>query len=113
MNKVLHVIPQTSMVNGHAGLLEVVKQSKLKVNPEELKPGEFIIFINTPFNAVKLLAANNVLIYYKHPKGHMLNYEALRLVPTFFDGQQLNYPAALKSIIKKKYPEITDEGQRN
>lgn len=105
-NKVLHVIPEVSMIYGHKGLSEAAAKARLGIKPEELKQGEFIMFINKAFTAVKLLAANEVLIYYRHPKRHRLNYEALRLIPNFFDGRSLNYPKALRALIDKKYPEL-------
>ena len=103
-NRVLHIIPCASMSNGHKGLAMLAK--KAKINPDNLQPGQFVLFINKAGNACKLLAANSVLVHYKHPKGHSLNYKALQLVPFFFDGQNLHYPEALKTIIKRDYPHL-------
>lgn len=103
-NKVMYVIPHVDMRNSHLGLMEIAKKNK--VSSSAIKPGEFILFINNPFNACKLLAANDVVIYYKHPKGHRLNYKALQLLPHFFDGQDIGYSSALKHVIEKAYPEL-------
>jgi len=111
-NQVMHVFPNVSMSNGHDGLAkEAMKTSK--VNVRELSIGQFAMFINKAFTAVKVFGANNVLLHYKHPKGHHLNYKALKLIPAFFDGQDMGYTRALRQIIKTEYPHLFEKEDRS
>jgi hypothetical protein len=91
----------------HSGLYELAKK-KLKIDIDTLKYGEFVLFINKPFNACKLMTSNNVIVYYRHPQNHRLDAKALKLIPDFFDGKSLNYPKALKRILKAEYPHIKE-----
>jgi hypothetical protein len=92
------------MSNAHKGLTEIAKKAKL--TPDELRQGEFILFTNKAFTACKLLAPGNVLVHYKHPKGHPLDYRALKLIPQFFDGKDIKYPQALRHVFREYYPKL-------
>lgn len=107
MNHVMHIYPNVSMSNGHDGLKAIAKKYKLDVS--DLKVGQFALFINNAFTACKLYAANNVLLHYKHPKNHCLNYKALKLLPEFYDGQDIGYTRALKQVIRESYPHLFDK----
>jgi hypothetical protein len=104
-NQVLHIFPNVNLQNGHDGLRAYAKKS-YKINVDDLQVGQFAIFINRAFTAVKVFAANNVLVHYKHPKKHMLNYKALKLIPEFFEGQDIGYTKALRQVIKEEYPHL-------
>lgn len=110
-NKVMHVIPQVDMRNSYDGLAAIAKDNR--INCSALKPAEFVLFINNAFTACKLYAANGVIVCYRHPKGHTLNYKALQLIPHFFDGQDIGYSSALRAVIGKAYPELVKKGKRN
>lgn len=84
-NRIAYMISDVNMNNGHPGLTKIAKTT-LRLDVEQLKVGELVIFINRAFTAFKLYAANNVVCHYRHPKGYLLNYDAMRLVPQFFDG---------------------------
>jgi hypothetical protein len=104
----MHVYTNVSLQNGHEGLEAIAKKSN-KVNVRELKVGEFALFINRAFTAVKVFGANNVLLHYKHPQRHILNYKALRLLPVFMEGQDIGYTKALRQIIKEEYPHLFEQ----
>jgi hypothetical protein len=95
------------MSNGHDGLKETAKKVG-KLDVSSLRVGQFALFINKAFTACKFYAANNVVLHYKHPLNHCLDYKALKLLPDFFDGQNLNYTRALKQAIKDGYPHLFD-----
>ena len=105
MNNVMHVFPNVSMSNGHDGLRGVAKKVG-KLDVDDLKLGQFALFVNRPFTACKLFAANNVLVHYKHPQNHCLDYKALKLLPEFFDGQDIGYTKALRQVLKNGYPHL-------
>lgn len=106
-NTVMHIFPNVSMSNGHDGLKETAKKVG-KLDVSSLRVGQFALFINKAFTACKFYAANNVVLHYKHPLNHCLDYKALKLLPDFFDGQNLNYTRALKQAIKDGYPHLFD-----
>lgn len=100
-NQVVYFFPDTHLGNSHAGLSAIAEKDKLDV--AKLAPGEFAMFINRSFTAVKLFAANNVIVHYKTPDRSMLNAQALKLVPHFFNGRDINYKAALSHAIRSKH----------
>jgi len=103
-NMVMHLYMNTPMYNSHDGLAVIAKKEN-GVDVKALKVGQFCLFINPPCTACKLFAANNVILYYKHPKGHRLNPQALQMIPQFFDGQDIGYNKALAKIIKTEFEE--------
>lgn len=107
-NIVMHVYPHTTMQYGHKGLAEVAMKTN-KLDVYKLRVGQFALFINNAFTAVKLFGANGVLVHYKHPKNHILDYKALRLIPLFFDGQDIGYTKALSRVIRDEYPHLFEE----
>lgn len=111
MNKIMHVYCNINLQNGHEGLTVIAKKEN-KLDVSKLAVGQFALFINRAFTAVKVFAANNVLIYYRHPKNHILDYKALRLIPAFFDGQNIGYMRALKQVIEQDYPHIIERKSR-
>ena len=112
MNKIMHVYSNVNLQNGHDGLTAIAKKEN-KVDVSKLNVGQFALFINRAFTAVKVFAANNVIVHYKHPKNHILDYKALRLIPDFFDGQSIGYMKALKQVIEQDYPHIVERKRRN
>ena len=102
IGKIVHWLPDTDLRNNHAGLAEIAKK-KLKLEVDDLQPGEFILFVNTSWTALKVYAANNTILHHKQKDGHRLNPKAALLVPHFISGQSLNYNKALDVVIKKQY----------
>lgn len=77
--------------------------SKLKLNLDALDSGEFVLFMNSKRTAFKLLAPNNVMVYYRHPKEHAIDPRVISLIPKIFDGKELNMDAGLKEVIQKDF----------
>ena len=103
-NMIMHIYTDVYMSNSHEGLAAIAAKEN-GVNVRNLKPGQFALFVNTPFNACKIYAANNVILYYRHPKNHRLDVNAVRLIPQFFDGenQDIGYNKALSKVIKDEF----------
>lgn len=101
-NKIMHMYMDVAMWNSHEGLSLIAKKIN-GVDIQKLKPGQFCLFVNPPFNACKLYGANNVILYYRHPKNHRLDPKALRLIPQFFDGQDIGYSKALHRVIQDEF----------
>lgn len=53
--------------NGHEGLTAIAKKNKVDI--KTLESGEYIIFINSEMNRLKLYAQNDVIAYLKLPRG--------------------------------------------
>lgn len=101
-NKILHWLPDTDLRNGHAGLAELAKK-KLKVDVDDLKVGEFVMFMNSHFTAFKIYCSHRVLLHYKEKDGARLNAKAILSLPHFISGQHINYDKALAAVITKEY----------
>jgi hypothetical protein len=104
----MFVYPNVSMSNGHNGLKEIAKKIN-KVDVTKLHVGQFALFINKSFTACKFFAANNVVLHYKHPNNHLLDYKALKLLPDFYSGQDIGYIKALTHTIKTSYPHLFEK----
>lgn len=111
-NRIAYMISDVNMNNGHPGLTKIAKTT-LRLDVEQLKVGELVIFINRAFTAFKLYAANNVVCHYRHPKGYLLNYDAMRLVPQFFDGVDTGYESAIAKAITDRYGDEMEASKRS
>lgn len=93
-NKLAYVFFDIPMYYGH-GLRKILKN--------ELKNGEFTIFINKNWNALKMLTYNNVLLHLKQPYHRPINPETIKFLPYCVNGSEINYKRALKSVIIKDF----------
>ena len=60
MSKIVRVYPDSDLRCGHTGLAAACKDAQ-----KQLKMGNFIMFLNRSQTAFKLLAPNDVLVYYR------------------------------------------------
>lgn len=98
--KLIHVFQEVSMRKGHPGLTELAMKQKL--DPQRLKLGEYIVFINRPLTALKLFATGNTVAHFKMPDGAgRLDMRTIAMIPRFFNGKQIDYHGAVKAIIEK------------
>lgn len=98
-NRILQVFFDVDLRNGHEGLREIAK--KAKVDVENLKEGEFLIFLNTRKDKVKVYASNDVYAYYRSPTGR-IQLEAIRHIPNAFNGTSINMEKALTAVFAEK-----------
>lgn len=95
--KLVHVFFDVSMSNGHAGLTNIMK-NKL------LGDGEFAVFINRNWMAMKMLTPGHTLLHYKSPSTKMpINPGTIKYLPSCVNGGTLNYNEALKTVVEQKY----------
>lgn len=97
--RIVRYLSGVHMGANHAGLRKLVTKFGLDL----LENGEFIVFMNTAQNAFKLMAPNNVLIYYRHPKNHRIDPRVISLIPKVFDGKELKMDLALKKVLEKNF----------
>lgn len=94
-----------SMVNNHEGLANILK--KRGINPLELSPGDFVLFMNAAGTHAKILGANISsvkaasfpIVSIKAPRGKLSSLLLAKL-PEFFHGQPFDYDATLKPILE-------------
>lgn len=79
------------------GLTLIAKEAGLKT---ELQPGEFIMFMNSAGDKLKVLCANNILIYLRS-KGR-IEPLAIRYLPNCFNGNTFDLNRATMKALKTK-----------
>jgi len=98
MAKALQVFLHSDLRCGHEGLAAIAKKEKINVN--KLAVGEYVIFINTERNKVKLYAANNVVAYLKLPRGH-IEMRTISLIPKAFAASgRIDYDELLRETLE-------------
>ncbi len=97
--RIVRYITGVHMGLAHKGLRKIVTKFGL----DTLDSGEFIVFMNGARNAFKLLAPNNILVYYRHPKNHIIDPRVISLIPKVFDGKELKMDLALKKVLEKDF----------
>lgn len=99
MNKIISVFPNSDLRSSHKGLSILAVKAKRK-NSNELLNGEFHLFLNRSQSMFKMLAANNVLVHYKSPRGRV-DIQTIQYLPECFNGGKLDYDKALKAVLEK------------
>lgn len=97
MAKLVHFFKNTDMRNAHAGLLSICK--KEKVDAQNLKVGEFVLFINRTQSVIKLLGPNGTIVHVK--SGHRLDLRTIQQIPENFNGTGWTYASALKKVVER------------
>ena len=102
-NYVISYRPDTDLRYGHDGLRLLAKREGK--DPDSLKRGEFLFFVNRRGSAIKALTSGNCLIHVKSLDGGALNFKAVKILPKYFNGTAFNYKGALKEAIEKDFDE--------
>lgn len=97
--RIIRFFPDTDLRSGHLGLRAVAKDHNIDIS--KLRTGEFLAFSNRSQTDMKIYAPGNVLVHVKSPQGR-LDLRVVKLIPTFFNGQEFNYPAALERVLKER-----------
>jgi hypothetical protein len=87
--------------SSHDGLADQAKKSGIKV--EDLKQGEYVVFVNSKKDRVKVYAAYHVLAYIKLPAGTSMDLNVIRAIPKAFTASgRLDYNKALRETVEEK-----------
>lgn len=98
---IVRVFLDADMRCSQPGLSALALKHKFKV--EELGHGEFLIFINSKRNKLKLYAGGDVLAYYRMAKGERLDMRVIQKIPRAFMGTgKLNYTEELRTVIREE-----------
>ena len=87
-----------SMVNKHRGLSLIAKEAG--INVDELKPGEFLLFLNANRTQAAMYGAMGVLTYIAHPRKHRISSLILKNLPEIFKGEAFDYDKELKPFLE-------------
>lgn len=98
-SKILRVFLGADLRCSHDGLNEIAKSNGIEVGT--LTPGNFVIFINSKKNMLKLYAANNVIAFLKLKSG-TIDLRTIAKIPEAFKASgKIDYDSALKKIIEE------------
>lgn len=102
MGHVVRFFPDSDLRGGHDNLGK--KALKAGLNLKTLGQGEYVIFVNRVQNKLKMFAgSSDLLAYLKLPKGR-LDLRTIALIPSYFDGREIKYEAALRKVLEKSLP---------
>lgn len=98
--KILHCFFDADMRCSHDGL--AARAAKDKVNVKTLDTGQYIVFVNSAKNRIKLYAANETVAYYRAPKGVRIDLGVIVRIPANFAATgRIDYTKALKETVEK------------
>lgn len=101
MSKIVRCFFDTHMGLAHDGLREVAKRQGL--NLDKLERGEFVVFINTSKDRLKIFATKNTFAYWRAQKGMKLDLQVICEIPRVFNGSDIgDYDKALESALVHK-----------
>lgn len=104
--EIARVYFDVSMSMSFHGLQEIMRKSK--VNPAVVPPGKFTVFINKAQTAFKVLVGTHHIIYHNNGT-RRFPLEAIQNFPEFFDARKLDFNAAVKKTVTKKYADVMAE----
>lgn len=99
MSRIVAAVSNVSMSLGHDGLVSICKQ--LKINPDTMKDGDLVLFVNRARNRLKLLGPQGIVLgYLKMPNEQRLPLEAVQYIPrTFTANGRVNLGAAVEAYL--------------
>lgn len=98
--RVIRCFLASDMRNGHLGLASLAKEAG--VNVDKLEPGEYVAFVNSARDRLKVYAHNNVVAYF-YKKGTAIDLRAIAGIPQAFGGSgKMDYDAALKKTLERE-----------
>lgn len=96
MSRIVRCFMNADLRKGHDGLSGLAKEMA-NIDVNNLTPGEYVVFINTHKNKIKVYAANQVIAYHRH-RGR-IDMNTIRLIPRSFTGSGMNYDEMLKRAV--------------
>ena len=96
--RIARVFLNVSMIQGHDGLVKIVRSFKLK----GLTKDDLIVFINRKRNRCKILSGSDVVAYLRLPKG-LIELNAIQYIPQSLGALgQLHYDEGLKKSLLER-----------
>jgi hypothetical protein len=103
--RIKSVIQGVHMGLGHDGLQTLLKKN-LQLDLRKLEDGELVMCINKLGDKMKIIGGRGrVLGYLKLPNKERIAFDALQYIPQTFGGDGLNYDAACKKMLERRFAE--------
>jgi len=99
-NKIIRYFPDSDLRCGHEGLEFIAKKSG--VETRDMKLGEFIVFMNSKMDKMKIFTAGNLIVYQKSFNGSRIDPRIISLIPKYFRGTELDYTAAVGEVLERR-----------
>lgn len=96
--KIVRYFSHVFMGNGHNGLRKLALKHGIKIS--DLEPGEYVLFMNSRFTALKMFAPGNIVAHYKSPHGR-IDPRVIALIPRYFNGSKIDIDGALREALLK------------
>jgi hypothetical protein len=97
--RILQCFLNADLRQGHDGLEKLARQNNIDVT--RLHPGQYVVFVNSHRDKVKVYAANGVVAYYRHTGGRIYDLRVLQEIPKAFNGTAtFNMDTALKTVVE-------------
>lgn len=100
MANVTHVFHDVYLGWSHRSLHALFSE---KTGKEEIPRGEVAVFLNKSWQAVKILAPGNVLLYYRSTTGAPITKEQLRTLPTLLGGSRFGFGGSQEARLLKAF----------
>lgn len=98
-SRVIQCYLNSDLRNGHEGLTALAKKNGIHTG--KLEAGQYVVFINSRKDRLKLYAANNVVAYLKLEDGRKIDLNTIRLIPQVFNGSgKIDYDRALRETLE-------------
>jgi len=99
-NQVVRFFPNTDLRCGHKGLGILAK--KHRINAEDLRQGEYLIFLNRAKDKLKMYASGNIVAYLKMPRRQPVTMEIISNIPNHFNGVSIKKLTLFKKQVQGK-----------
>jgi len=107
---IVEFFPNADLRAGHAGLSAVAKEHGL--NTDNLKPGEYLVFVNRKRSMLKMYTAGNIIAHLKASGQGLITWRVVKYIPKFFNGTEINFKAAQREALRDQAPELFKESTR-
>lgn len=104
MSQILHVFHDVHMGKQHAGLMAILKE---KVGEDSLPKGQFALFLNSKWSAVKVYGPGSTILYRRELQHGYLTLDDIRRIPTMVGGPMFkftgNHEERLMRLFEKQF----------
>lgn len=97
MNKLVRYVGNADLRMGYDGLNEVV-------DLKNLGKGEFVAFVNTRKDRVKLCTNGDMIAYHRLPQGQRIDPRVIKFLPKYFSGSAIDYDGAVEASLRESFP---------
>lgn len=99
--RIVRYFADTHLGNGHNGLAKLAKKNGIDM--EDLSWGEFLVFMNSRQNMLKMFTRGGMIAHLRMPGGAKIDPRTIPLLPRFFSGGELRYDRAIEAVIRKEF----------